>query len=110
MIKHEQIMQHLNFTPMQGHGMEQRLDMEDLFRAPPDGVARLAAWLGVSPKGPWATPQDEAKALRAAVLGAERRLADGPRELRWVQKLTPPGTKAAWPAPPPAGAMVKSSA
>jgi hypothetical protein len=109
-VKHPSMLQQPNSTLRQGHGMALRLSALTLLHAPTASVARLAAWLGVSPHGPWSTPQDEAKAHRAAILRAEQRLAEGPPELRWVQKVAPLGPAVAmWPAPY-AGASVKSNA
>ena len=85
-------------VPIQAHGMDMFLTRDLLHYASNAMLMRLATWLDVLPSGPWESTEDEAYALRAAIMRAEQRLAEGPRHLRWVRQLPKPNKVAAtWP-------------
>lgn len=87
--------------------MDQFLTCDLLSHATLASMERLATWLGVTPVGPWDSLTDEWYALRAAIMRAEQRLAEGPRDLRWVQRL--PTTKATPVAPWPVHRLLDST-
>lgn len=84
---------------LQGHGMEQMLSLDLLCNASLESMVRLATWLNVMPSGPWDTVDDQRYDVRAAIVRAEQRLAEGPRDLRWIRQLPAGSTKgpALWP-------------
>ncbi len=59
------------------------LSESQLQRAPLAGLQRIAAWLAVSPRGPWGSDAAQRHDLVKAILRAQAVIAKGPRSKRW---------------------------